>query len=372
MVRLIVIALLLASPLAAEEWQPKKTWIFAVGILEYEAEISGWPEEGRVDAKMIQAYKDRGVPENQIVFLKNKDATKKAIDEGLGKHAKKAGEDDTFIFYYAGHGGRDYTVEERPVAIIPYDSKPGKAETNLLVARIFDVIEKNFVGTRVILTSDCCHSGGFVEVAKKRVKASEKISYAAITSAHVSSKSTGAWTYTECLLAMLTGDPLLDADNDKKISFGEVASHLEREMAFGEEQLSCSMTSGTFSKATVFAATGKAGKVGVGKRLEATDKGKWYRAKVLDSREGEYFVHWVGFAKSFDSWVKIKETRKYEPKATYKTGQIVSVEWGNRWYKAKIIKTHLGLHYVHYEGFTKTDDEWVPKKRIKPEAAKKD
>ena len=361
--RLLIFALLLATPLAAEDWDPAKTWVFAVGILEFEADISGWPEEGRVDAKMIEAYKKRGVPEDRIVFLKNEQGTKKAIGEGLAELAAKAGEGDTLVFYYAGHGVRNYSVDTRPVAVVPYDSRPGEPSSDLPVERVFKIIENNFKGERVLLTVDCCHSGAFAEVAKTREDT--EISYAALTSAHVSSLSTGNWTYTECLVDALEGNALLDANGDGKVSLQEASEHTEREMAFGEEQLSSFMTSKGFAADTVVAAAGEKPEEGVGLLLEAKDEGKWYRAKVLDVREGEYFVHWIGFDKEWDRWVKVDETRDYEPKPEYEVGTKVEVEWNGKWYAAEVTKTHLGLHFVHYDGFPEADDEWVPRKRIR-------
>lgn len=362
MKRMLILALLVACPLAAEEWDPAKTWVFAVGILEFEADISGWPEEGRVDARMIDAYKKRGVAEDRIVFLKNSQGTKRAINKGLAEHAARAGEGDTLIFYYAGHGGRDYQQDHRPVAIVPYDSKPGKPKSDIPVERIFSLIEENFKGSRVLFTIDCCHSGAFAEVAQKR---ESKISYAALTSAHVSSKSTGEWTYTVCLCDMLNGNALLDADGDGEISFAEACGYTEVDMAFGEEQLSCSYSSEGFPATTVMAKASEKPKEGVGQRIEARDEGKWYRARVLDVREGEYFVHWIGFDNEWDRWVKLNETRAYEPKAEYEVGAEVAVVWEGTWYKATVIKTHLGMHYVHYDGFPDADDEWVPSKRVR-------
>jgi hypothetical protein len=361
--KLLILLLLLASPLAAEDWQPEKTWVFAVGILEFEADISGWPEEGRVDAEMIEAYKQRGVPEDQIVFLKNEQGTKKAIGKGLAELAAKAAEDDTLVFYYAGHGVRNYQVEERPVAIVPYDSKPGEPKSDLPVERVFKIIESNFKGTRVFLTVDSCHSGAFAEVAKTREDT--EISYAALTSAHVSSQSTGNWTYTECLVDMLNGNALLDTDGDGKVTLKEASVYTEKEMAFGEEQLSSFAASDGFGADTVMASAGEKPKEGVGLHLEAKDEGKWYRAKVLDVREGEYYVHWIGFDDEWDRWVKVEETRAYEAEPKFEVATRVEVEWDGTWYEATIVKTHLGLHYVHYKGYPEADDEWVPRNRIR-------
>ena len=93
MFRIICIALLLAAPLAAEDWQPKETWVFAVGVLEYEHH-SGWPEDDdvRTDGKMIQAYKDRGVPERQGRLLEKQGGHKKGNRRRSGRVRRQTGQ----------------------------------------------------------------------------------------------------------------------------------------------------------------------------------------------------------------------------------------------------------------------------------------
>ena len=45
-------------------WEPEKTWVFAVGVIQYDDPTrTSWPDEGRVDVKMIEAFRKRGVPE---------------------------------------------------------------------------------------------------------------------------------------------------------------------------------------------------------------------------------------------------------------------------------------------------------------------
>jgi hypothetical protein len=43
----------------------------------------------------------------------------------------------------------------------------------------------------------------------------------------------------------------------------------------------------------------------------------------------------------------------------------VEVRWHGKWYDAKVLKVHGGIHLVHYEGYGDDDDEWVPSKRIR-------
>src|SRR5262245_8970804 len=91
------------SRASATQWEPRKTWVFAVGVLAYPSG-QAWPEEGRRDADMIRELEARGVPANQITFIKDKNATLAAIRESFNAVMAKAPADATLWFYFAGHG----------------------------------------------------------------------------------------------------------------------------------------------------------------------------------------------------------------------------------------------------------------------------
>lgn len=354
--------LLFATGLQAEtSWQPEKTWVFAVGVLQYQNKKLGtWPDEGRVDAVMIDALKKRGVPEDHITFIKNEQATRDHCAKSLEELLAKTGEGDTLLFYFAGHGSRDFEDAARPVSLICYDSKPKFAKTFWHVPLIYDSIEKSFKGATVLVTADCCHSGALADEAQKR----KKFKYGVLTSAHATSKSTGNWTFTQALVDLIQGSSLLDANEDGTLTFKEAASYCEAEMSFCEEQLSCSAAAGGFDVETRFAKVDgkRAGRTG--ERCESESEGKWYKVKVLDDKDGKCFITWIGWGKKWDAWVEPTALRKWQPKVL-SGGTAVEVEFDGEWYKAKIMQTRLGMHFVHYEGFPDSDDEWVPMKRIR-------
>lgn len=351
------LCLLLPACIAAEEaWQPEKTWVFAAGILNFaNKKLGTWPDEGRVDAVMIEALKKRGVPEGQIVFVKNSEATHEALTTKLDELLKKTAEGDTLLFYYAGHGARDWQDVNRPASLVCYDAKGLWAITDVL-----DRIEKGFKGANVLLTADCCHSGAFADAAASRTKFRTGV----LTSSHASSRSTGNWTFTQCLVDMFNGSPLLDSDNNGQITFGETAAYAEQEMAFAEQQLSCSACAGKFNRDTVMAtASGK--RTGrVGERCEGLSEGKWYKARILEEKDGKLFVTWLGWDRKWDCWVEPKDLRPHKPQV-YEGGTEVEVEWDGKWYKAKVMQNRLGMHLVHYDGYGDNDDEWVPFGRIR-------
>ena len=55
----------------------------------------------------------------------------------------------------------------------------------------------------------------------------------------------------------------------------------------------------------------------VGTWLEGEDRGHWYRAQVVKTREGEVFLHWKGFKKSHRRWVPLVHARiRFAPPVT--------------------------------------------------------
>ena len=336
-------------------WQPSTTWVFAVGVLKFDnPSLATWPDQGRADADMIRALEKRGVPSDQIVFLKNEQATRENITRQLGPFLRRAKPSDTFLFYYAGHGSRDYSDPARTCTLVTYDT--GSTWT---VGSLFDTVEKNFRGRQVIYTADCCHSGALVVEAAARSKRA-----AVLTSAHVASTSTGNWTFTQCLVRLLEGSPLVDLNGDRQVTFAEAAEHVTGQMAFIEGQHAASGVAGGFPAETVLAGASGTRTPRQGQLIEAESEGKWWKAIVLDEKDGAVYVTWPGWARSYDDWIPLARTRPFRPQ-TYPVGAKVQTEWRKKWYDARVLKVELGLHLVHYEGFSDGDDEWVKPARLR-------
>jgi hypothetical protein len=358
MKRLVLSLLLLGGSILRAEhpvWEPEKTWVFAVGVLKFDdPATTTYPDEGRVDAEMIAAMEKRGVPEDHVLFIKNEQATRENIVRQFAPFLQQAGEEDTLIFYYCGHGGRDYNVPERTCTLLTYDTS-----SNWTVSSVFDTVEKNFHGKQVLYTADCCHSGALVVEAKQHHGRE-----AELASAHVSSTSTGNWTFTRCLVDMFQGNPMLDENGDGEITLAETAHYIVDEMAFFEGQHSASGTNGGFPPDTVMSTVHGHHTPHMGELVEGESQGKWYKAEVIGEKEGEVLVTWPGWGKSSDEWLPLSRSRPFHPKA-FAIGDKVQAEWESKWYDATILKNELGLHYVHYEDFPSSDDEWVALSRIR-------
>jgi hypothetical protein len=346
-----------AAPPAA--WEPERTWVFAVGVLQFDnPKTTTWPEEGRADVDMIAAMEKRGVPADHVLFLKNREATKENIVRQFGPFLQRAGKGDTLYFYYAGHGGRDYSDPARTCTILTFDTK-----SNWTVASVFDTVQKNFHGAQVIYAVDCCHSGAFVvEAAARKGKAG------VLASAHVSSTSTGNWTFTLCLEKMFQGNPALDYDGDGQLTFAEAARYIEGEMAFAEGQHSAHVETGGFPPGMRMAAATGPHTARMSEHVMGESQGKWWKATILAEKDGKCLVTWPGWKRGYDEWLPPARIRPFVP-MTLPVGKSVQAKWDDKWYDGKVIKTEWGLHLVHYDGYPAGDDEWMGIDRLKEKGA---
>ncbi len=359
---------LLAGPLFAENtWEPGKTWVFAVGILEFEASkvFGSFPKEGRRDQVFMDTLEKRGVPKANIVFIKVTDATKDKLTSEFETLLKKAATGDTLIFYYAGHGVKD---DQHNAYFVPNDCKLVKKgyDTCWSVSSVFDTIEKNFKGSTVLVTADCCHCGAVCTEAGKRAS---KIAYGTLVSAHLNTVSTPRWTFTNVLIDTFGGNAMVDTDGNEKTTFAETAYYAETEMAFFEQQLSVSGVCNGFDRYIVLAKPAKRATTRLGECVEGEWDKKWYKCKIYDyekKADGEelFRVTWVGYKADEDAWLPASRLRRWKPESI-SGGTECEVESDGKWYKAKVKEHKLGLHLVHYDGYPDADDEWVKFSRIK-------
>lgn len=332
-----------------EMWRPEKTWVFAVGVLEWKDSTmwSPFPKENRRDAELVEEFRKRGVPAERIVFLKDAEATRERIEKSLTELLAKTATGDTLFLYYAGHGSKD---DSGVTYFANYDAGKDLQATAWSVPSIFDALDKKFNGSMSILTADCCYSGALVQEAERR-----KRPWACLTSSLASAASTANWTFTECLLAGLRGDPLVDANGDGAIEFDELAKYTYAEMVFVEEQLALSR-----AVELQLAKAERRAQPRVGERVEALHKDAWSKAKILQV-DGERIK--VRFLDGVEAWVgKVRAFKPHE----YKVGTAVEVEWNGKWYPAKILDVREGLHWIRYDGYSDVWDEWVSSKRIRP------
>src|SRR5262249_3554999 len=120
--RVFLLALLTAflwsglSPVrgAGNGWHPKRTWVVVVGVLEWQQSknFASFPQKDRRDAELVDFFRASGVPAAQVIFLKDRQATRRNIDNALAKVLTQTRKGDLLFLYYAGHGtkGKDNAV----------------------------------------------------------------------------------------------------------------------------------------------------------------------------------------------------------------------------------------------------------------------
>lgn len=127
------------------------------------------------DANSIIQYLEQEDDFNlQLVFLKNKDATKQAVADHFLSHLSKAGSDDVALFYYSGHGIQEMADGElwkeetdgKLESLVCYNevNKPcllADKELRFLIHRVATGTEEKpkEKPPHILTIFDCCHSG---------------------------------------------------------------------------------------------------------------------------------------------------------------------------------------------------------------------
>lgn len=348
-----------AQSIAKPAWEPQKTWVFMVGLVEWKdkEEFEPFPQEGRQDTVLLDLLKQRGVPQNQIVYLKDSQATTARIKAEFVKTLAKTRAGDWIFVYFEGHGYKD--DDDAETFLASYDASD--YIDGWPVDSIPETIERNFKGSHAMIALDNCYSGAMDEAVKARKR---RVSYAVMASSLASQTSTGNWTFTEALVSGFRGAPYVDDNGDGKVTFFEMGENAREDMLFGEEQVATISFTGQFDPQTVIADSPFKAPARVGERVEAYSVDDWYKGYIAEARGGKFRIHYFGYDESEDEWVTAKMIR--QPKvAHYAVGQKVEVEWKNEWYPATIVRVKGGSHYVSYNGYGKEWDEWVSSKRIR-------
>jgi hypothetical protein len=360
----IFIAAQLFTPASAPAkdlgWQPEKTWLFVVGALNWKHRdvFGSFPVKNRRDAALVDFFKQNGVPETQIVYLQDKQATQQRIDSAFTEELKKLRADDLLIVYYCGHGSK--SDDGNDVYLASYDTGdegvPGWSINS--IPRKIKVESKC---ARVLWLLDCCYSG---QAALALTKQKGLPAYACVTSSSASSSSTEHWTFSDALLDSLRGLAYVDLNHDGSVTLAEFAAHLSADMSLAEEQLSTFATTEGFPE-MVLARAEPLAHSKIGERAKAQDaEGGWYACRIVEARDERFKVHFIGCEDDEDVWVTPSDLKPIEP-VQYAVGTRVEVVWKRRWYPATILKVKDGVHLIHYTDYDAKWDEWVPSKRIR-------
>jgi len=349
-----------------ETWEPKNTYALIVGVLDWmDKELTPYTKENRQDRAFEAQLVADGVPEENIVFLEDSEATRDSIISALQNIVKCS--HNTLIFYYAGHGIR----RGNETFFANYDVNTRQVEkTGFSLTELGRILKGSWKGNRLLLFADCCHSGALASVVKL-FEGSDATCAACITSVVASNVSTGRWTFTESLVKAFAGNWVIDTDGDCRLTFYEVDTFIQQEMRFREKQITYAIATKNFNDDFVFR---KAEPCSIGKDangpwklmeyVECEWHEVWYLAQIIECRENEWKVHYIHYDDSWDEWVDDSRLRK-PVGINVQLGDKIEVEWGGKWWKAMVLDIKNYFALIHYDGYGSEWDEWVTNERIR-------
>jgi uncharacterized caspase-like protein len=140
-------------------------WAVVIGISKYQKVRSL-----RFADRDAMAFADYltgslGVPRDQVVRLLNEEATNDRIKRALGTELRRrAGEKDTVIIFFAGHGAPESDATSRDgdgleKYLVPHDADPDDLYSTAMPMREMETILERLSSDRVVVITDACFSG---------------------------------------------------------------------------------------------------------------------------------------------------------------------------------------------------------------------
>src|SRR5262245_55370897 len=99
---LFVVLVSASNTFAADTWNPKRTWVFFVELVTWKSseEFEPFPAANRKDGILLDSIRRAGVPQEQIVYLRDQAATTAAVQTSFANFLQQAGPDDWVIVYF--------------------------------------------------------------------------------------------------------------------------------------------------------------------------------------------------------------------------------------------------------------------------------
>ena len=362
----VVVGLLSASAeeSSAPKWIPENTRLVVFSMAMFEGETPGntsFSTWDRLDDPLVKLLIKRGVREDQILYLKDGESTKETITESFPLFLDESTEEETLICYFSSHGG--YNPETGEHTFYTFN---GPIPINWLINKI----ESHFHGSQAILFSDCCYSGGFVDLIESRTKS--HISFGALSTTGSCNLAYSGWRFNDLLIRAWSGDVAMDTDSSKSVSFSELCAFAESYMAFVAEGKPLYATTGSFDDELVLSRTDRPAKEGIGNLVEAKNGDQWDKAEVVDVEMDEndepskmrvHFTDKSLYTKRI--WVPVSQVREYEY-PTYKVGAKVQIQnAAEEWLPGRVIDVFQNMHECSYDGKSELYNEWMSPARIR-------
>lgn len=209
---------------------PAGPHVFAlfVGVSNYGGRVADLPDTDG-DAKGLALQMEQaGVLNPASIVLTNAEATRAGVRAAFARLAAQAGPQDTFLFFFSGHGDRVRAAAGSP-------ELDGETETIELrdgaltdreLAQMFSTLRTRLA----VVALDSCFSGGFNDVVSRPNVMGIFSSEEDLTSQVASTYGAGGYL-SHFLTAGMSGEA--DEDGDSMLTAGELAEYLRR--SFREE-----------------------------------------------------------------------------------------------------------------------------------------
>jgi hypothetical protein len=333
-------------------WEPENTWIMMVGVSEWlHSDIySNMPDPYGEDQKLYELFLKRGVPKDQIVFLRDKEATLRRINDEFISLLKKTEKDDTLFTYFTGHGIVD---KDGAGYFANYDAPKKKwRKGTWSVAEIYNTIEAEFAGDTIFMMADCCYSGTLSE----QLKALETEKAYACLSSSLSTLTSGMyWTFTESLISGFIGRPYVDSNSDGEITLRELKTYSRKDVAVFMQQETRFSTNEKFPQTFLLGTSLKKTHPEVGTYFEikvSSRSNQWRKAKLVHVEGDEYtLLYYSSDLATYKKFHKDSRNLREFSRNCFNVDDLVDVKYKRTWYPAKIlaIENETGIHTIRYE-----------------------
>ncbi|MBU6454049.1 MAG: caspase family protein [Cyanobacteria bacterium REEB67] len=191
--------------------------VFSAGIHSFEADHlhPGRPAVVVQDINLIKTLVRQGVPEDQIVALRDEQATTVNSQKQLHALLQKSKRGDFLFVFIHSHGSLN-----KGGLVCMYETGGVWTFTDLIAE-----IEQSFKGARACLCVAACHSGSLIDLLKAQPR---RIGYFGVTSvvSALSARTDATADFEICIKDAFGGAPCPDLDGDGLVSFDEFGRYL--------------------------------------------------------------------------------------------------------------------------------------------------
>lgn len=340
------------------KWKPENTWVIYASLVE-----GHFNPEGRRDFEMVEAFKEAGIPEEQIYFLGDHKATADNMEKALAEVCESADEDSFLIYIYSGHGG----LSNLDDGYTCYYALEG--DRNYYSADVFKTLDSSFGGKFAWIISDCCYSGAATENAESY---EGEVNIASLSSTAPFDSAWSGWLLIAQLIWLMEGRSFLDEDGDGKITLSDFCTFVETEMALVRHFRSSFFIPEGFEDFAFHSDVEETSHERERERVTAPRGDSWDYARILSVDEDEETaeVQWLDRYGNSTDTVKLKDCSPIEVKQLEAGDKVkvVKADQNNKeGAKGEVEEVFYGLHLVHFEGKETRQEEydWLDYSKIK-------